>query len=241
MGTLPGWWLAQKDGRTWGPLLSKEAWHAALRRNGFSDYVACVQDFEDRTIQGDSVLVVRKIADVNETKESLPQRLESFIPDKLIIATDSPKSALVQNIKRNLVSSSYAESDIVVLPLSEVPAHSFDGRTDSIVLTEVEKPLFFGGVSTEALQGLQHLVRHCNTISWVTQVNIIHSNFFFVYSNIISYHRKRLYNHPNPRKRLFKAFLEPFGLRTPTCVSELLTSRVRALPTRMRGSSQTCI
>lgn len=60
MGTLPGWWLGEKEGRLNGPTLSEAQWNEELLASGFEGLAAACRDSSEADLYMHSVLVSRK-------------------------------------------------------------------------------------------------------------------------------------------------------------------------------------
>lgn len=57
VGSLPGWWLGEADGREWAPTISFEEWDERLRNAGFTGVDVSMADLEDPEDQMGSVMV----------------------------------------------------------------------------------------------------------------------------------------------------------------------------------------
>ena len=60
MGSLPGWWLGEADGRRGGPLLTVEQWDQALKDAAFTGADICVHGDSNATNKPVSLLVAEK-------------------------------------------------------------------------------------------------------------------------------------------------------------------------------------
>jgi acyl transferase domain-containing protein/NADPH:quinone reductase-like Zn-dependent oxidoreductase len=57
VGSLPGWWLGEADGREWAPTIGVEDWDQRLRNAGFTGVDVSMADLEDPEDQMGSVMV----------------------------------------------------------------------------------------------------------------------------------------------------------------------------------------
>lgn len=162
MGTLPGWWLGEDDGRKGGPLLSTPRWDDALRRTGFSGV-----DVEFQSPPAPmSLLVSTKLGGQPNTvklRASLDLLLKGNVPLRIIVnsppAPDSPALAL-----QNLLSLSVQDVSVVTwesLSTSDIANAYF------LSLLELDKP-FIRDIQEKDFKKLKELLYGSAAVCWMT-------------------------------------------------------------------------
>ncbi|KAL7791641.1 polyketide synthase [Trichoderma afarasin] len=162
MGTLPGWWLGEDDGRKGGPLLSTPRWDDALRRTGFSGV-----DVEFQSPPAPmSLLVSTKLGGQPNTvklRASLDLLLKGNAPLRIIVnsppAPDSPALAL-----QNLLSLSVQDVSVVTwesLSTSDIANEYF------LSLLELDKP-FIRDIQEKDFKKLKELLYGSAAVCWMT-------------------------------------------------------------------------
>ena len=161
----------------WGPLVTRECWHAHLSSCGFSgiDIVLPIQEEV-----GDFSVIVSTALEAADAKSANPGDIaRTQIPEsngvlpsvsKVMILVD-PESQLQLDAASQLIvktaSMPSLEFKILALPIS-TPG-SLDQAT-CIFLPEIERPFLYG-ITCKELEACQHMVSSVNRILWVTRAD----------------------------------------------------------------------
>ncbi|KAL8726146.1 MAG: hypothetical protein Q9166_006903 [cf. Caloplaca sp. 2 TL-2023] len=156
-GLLPGWWLGTESHRRWGPLLSDEMWHEALRKNNFTGADICLRDCAQK----------RHMYSVVISTALNTEPIGSPRPKVLILMTSI--STLQYDLAKELqnqLQSAMTESDCELASMSELLPEKLEG-TFCICLPEVECP-FLSGMQTEDFVNMKNMVKTSRGVLWLT-------------------------------------------------------------------------
>ena len=191
-GLLPGWWLGklgciwtdprltsapgQEDNRKWGPLVTRECWHAHLSSCGFSgiDFALPSQEeVTDMSVMISTALEPTNEASINSDITAMQSRESTLSPSlstKVTVVID-PSSQLQSRLASQLIASVESKSalqhEIIALP-AKFPA--VDHQSTCIFLPEIERPFLYK-MTTEEYAVCQQMVSSANRILWVTNAS----------------------------------------------------------------------
>jgi SAM-dependent methyltransferase len=147
MGTLPGWWLGEADGRRDEPYLAPESWDVRLREAGFDGVQALHFDQE---------------FNANMIAVSTPPPL--LRERKITLLCLNPTSSHVLNVKRVLKEKGGVEAELYPFGSETAPVSG----QDIVAVMEVERP-FFHDMSEVEYEKFKHLLSEVKGgILWVT-------------------------------------------------------------------------
>ena len=188
-GLLPGWWLGklgsnfrdsrlisdlgEEENRRWGPLVTRECWHAHLSNCGFSgiDFVLPSED----TVTDLSVMISTALEDTNRvsinsdivTMQGRESRISPLITTKVTVLID-PNSQLQSRLASQLIASmesmSALQLEIITLPAKST---TVDHQATCIFLPEIERP-FLHRMTNEEYAACQEMASSADRILWVT-------------------------------------------------------------------------
>ncbi|KAI1085557.1 polyketide synthase [Whalleya microplaca] len=154
-GVLPGWWLSEDPERVWGPLMAAEDWNRHLVSTGFTGLDAKISDSPDPANQISSVLI-----STASKRDSEPREIG---PVCIVIQESSHLQRDIANHMSSLIASRNPceIADITTLLDKDL------GTYTCVVLAELESSIL-RNMTNEMFGSLQHIVRHCKTLLWVT-------------------------------------------------------------------------
>ncbi|KAI9148933.1 CcqE [Paramyrothecium foliicola] len=152
MGTLPGWWLGEPDGRPNEPYIQAEQWNDILTRAGFSD----VETIMDQAVpyQLDNIVIASAAED-----DIIPSKTLS-----LLVKDTTQVAGPAEELKSKLESEGY---DVSFSSLWDLPATP----EDIISLLDIEGPeTFFQSLTDIELRGLTRFItqNHGQKLLWLT-------------------------------------------------------------------------
>ncbi|KAF2233362.1 hypothetical protein EV356DRAFT_448529 [Viridothelium virens] len=161
LGTLPDYWNGVNDGRADSPLLSKEMWHDALLRNGFSGIDLALNDYPEG-INTASVLVTTAI----EPKDAPMDRL---VPkERVFLLTNNEPTSFAHYIEESLLQRNL-EPVLVSVSDARVPKGarvvSIIGLEDPATLFRVQK----------VFEGVKSVLREASSILWLSIGGLVSS------------------------------------------------------------------
>ncbi|RAH68387.1 putative polyketide synthase [Aspergillus aculeatinus CBS 121060] len=167
MGTLPGWWLGEQDGRAEAPYVSPERWDKELRSAGFVGVEALANDVEP-PFQFCSTMISRVSREVSEDSVSFGER-------SIILVCPEPGHEWVQAFRAELVSLDYK---VDVIPLDDP---FYPGESCVIFLLDLVVP-FLHAMSAREFETLKTRILAAGRcrIFWVTalcQLACINPNY----------------------------------------------------------------
>ncbi|KAF8241412.1 hypothetical protein K440DRAFT_656775 [Wilcoxina mikolae CBS 423.85] len=158
-GVLSGWWLAVKENRKWGPLMSQKDWDAVLRRTKFTGVDVALTDFPDKKNQLVSVLVSTASPENPRDPKTLP---------KIIVVAET-NSVLQQKISEQLKFrlELLGCQECQLISPRDISATAFDHRS-CIFLPDLEES-FLSDIGSEGYQALQTMLAVGSRMLWLTQ------------------------------------------------------------------------
>ena len=157
VGSLPGWWLGEDDGRKLGPTLNEIEWDDLLRRTGFSGIDFELPDYEEPLEHAISVMV-----------SSVPTKAESarvadvFIVEPLDIQEDV--AALSSHLQAQLNSS---DLTVVVVTMDAIADLKVQGKL-FIVLVETQTPVL-ADLKEKDFYAFRQMALDSAGVLWVTR------------------------------------------------------------------------
>nr|A0A455LLX1.1 RecName: Full=Highly reducing polyketide synthase atnH; Short=HR-PKS atnH; AltName: Full=Arthripenoid biosynthesis cluster protein H [Arthrinium sp.]AYO60881.1 HR-PKS AtnH [Arthrinium sp.] len=136
MGTLPGWWLGEPDGRPNEPYIKSEQWDVVLQKSGFRN-VTAVAD-QKPPYQLDDIIVAIADDDVATPSKAL----------SLLVRDPSQPTAVSNAILSEFSQAGY---DVSLCSLREPPT----SPVDTVSLLDIDGPRsFFEDLDEKGLRGL---------------------------------------------------------------------------------------
>ncbi|KAK5999184.1 Highly reducing polyketide synthase alt5 [Cladobotryum mycophilum] len=152
MGSLPGWWLGEDDGRKGGPLLGVDQWDKLLRATGFTGIDLDMRGSSPLSSSPVSFMVSTKLLKVNN--QITTKRFS-------IITRRENAGNLTTDVERQLSKTGV---DVSICPFgSPVPDGNF-----YIVLLEESEPLL-SRVTDDEFHSLQDMIQNSSGMVWVTR------------------------------------------------------------------------
>ncbi|KAH3986904.1 bifunctional polyketide synthase/nonribosomal peptide synthetase phmA [Parastagonospora nodorum] len=167
-GPLPGWWMGYDDGRKLSPTMSEDDWDKCMKKVGFSGVDAIVPRQEHVPIS----LAIMTAQAVDEHVEFIRNPFASdgmfLLGHHLtLIGGSTDKTAKLLEATLPYLRSFYKHvttvKSLASLSTIELP---FMG---SVICLEDLDVAVFENLSTETLQGVQHLFTKSKSCLWVTQ------------------------------------------------------------------------
>ena len=158
VGSLPGWWLGEDDGRKQGPTMTENEWDDLLRRTGFSGIDLELSDFEEPREHAMSVMV-----STVPTKAEPATVADVFIVEPMDVQEDV--AALSSHLKAQLDSSGLTTASVSVhdaMADMKVQGKLF------IVLVETQTA-FLADLKEKDFYGFRRLALESAGVLWVTR------------------------------------------------------------------------
>lgn len=159
-GTLTGYWLGAKDGRTEGPFMNLQTWDLRLRQNGFSGTELVLDDY-DEPHNTTSIIV----STVRSTEDATSNVGQNAAVVHLLHDVNGPPllvGKISQELKRRGVISIISEFDQA--------SHTIDANARVVAFLSSHNDLFEGG--ERRLKSYQHLARCADSMIWITSCGI---------------------------------------------------------------------
>ena len=157
VGSLPGWWLGEDDGRKLGPTLNEHEWDNFLRRTGFSGVDFELPDYEEPLEHAISVMV-----STVSTKAEYARVADVVIVEPMNIREDV--AALSSHLKAQLNSS---DLTVAIVTMDAVIDKMVQGKL-FIVLVETQTPLL-ANLNEKDFHGFKHMALESAGVLWVTR------------------------------------------------------------------------
>jgi ubiquinone/menaquinone biosynthesis C-methylase UbiE/malonyl CoA-acyl carrier protein transacylase len=156
MGSLPGWWLGENDGRTGGPLLDVAGWDVSLKKAGFSGVDLDMQGINGESPEPMSLVVSTKtpVSKVNGISAS----------KYTIITSGTPICTAFAESIRLALDTENSETDIIAW--SDFKAEDIQGSY-CISLAEWDAPIL-ATITDKDWQRLRTLMYKSLGTLWVT-------------------------------------------------------------------------
>ncbi|KJZ68233.1 hypothetical protein HIM_12376 [Hirsutella minnesotensis 3608] len=153
MGSLPGWWIGQADGRKGGPLLTVNGWHRALQGSGFTGV--------DLEMRGGSPVSPNPVSFMVSTKQPKVRSNVTKTEFTIITKRQNCDGHLATNLQQRL---SERGVDASIHPLGNpIPHGNF-----CIALVEEGEPIL-SQVSDDDFRSVQSIMSHSPGVLWVTR------------------------------------------------------------------------
>ncbi|KAL1970796.1 hypothetical protein VTN77DRAFT_2630 [Rasamsonia byssochlamydoides] len=159
-GGLPGWWSGVNDGRTSGPTITEDEWHALLKNTSFSGVDICLRDFPNEADYLYSVMVSTAVEDA-----------ESRYPDAVIIDTCRQSYVSAEYLQNSLQTSCGIKSELFNL---DAPTQTYHNKV-CIVLDELRRPILRGADSAK-YERIRQVISSSKGVIWVTRGATIESS-----------------------------------------------------------------
>ena len=170
-GTLPGWWLGmymyqarptschltsssgQEEARRLSPKLTVESWRALLKRTGFNDFAACLQDHP----AGSSHIYSAMLAKVSSKAPQL-----EYPPVSIVHGESVPPSAWLEELKAGIAAITGQEPS-----LGSLENHNIHGKV-CIFLGEIDQCILAHLGAEEYLQ-IRRFLGSAKGVLWVSR------------------------------------------------------------------------
>ncbi|KAI0569631.1 Beta-ketoacyl synthase domain-containing protein [Pyrenophora tritici-repentis] len=156
MGSLPGWWLGENDGRTRGPLLNVPGWDVSLKKAGFSGV--------DMDMQGVNVESREPMSLIVSTKSPVSKVNGISASKYTIITTGTPICTAFADSIRLALDMENSETDIIAW--SDFKTEDIQGSY-CISLAEWDAPIL-ATITDEDWQKLHTLMYKSLGTLWMT-------------------------------------------------------------------------
>ena len=157
VGSLPGWWLGEDDGRKYGPTMNEKEWENLLRKTGFSGVDIELRDFEDPREHAMSVMV-----------STMPTKAEpASVADVFIVEpvdTQKDVAALSSYLKAQINSLHLVATTITIDEMANVKVK---GKL-FVVLVEIQTPLL-ADMKERDFYWFRNLVLESTGVLWVSK------------------------------------------------------------------------
>lgn len=157
VGSLPGWWLGEDDGRKFGPTLNEIEWDDLLRRTGFSGINFELPDYEEPLEHAISVMVSSV-----PTKSEHLRVADVFIVEPMDIQEDV--AALSSQLKAQLISS---DLTVAVVTMDAIADLKVQGKL-FIVLVETQTPIL-ADLKEKDFYAFRQMALESAGVLWVTR------------------------------------------------------------------------
>ncbi|GKU15242.1 unnamed protein product, partial [Fusarium langsethiae] len=168
MGGFAGWWSGAEYGRPWGPMLTLEQWHEALKRSGFTgvDTHTVGHNQTQPLCVWVSMARDEKVDLLREPLTGVPEKQQSLV---VIGGKSHGTMDLVEKTKA-LVAPFYQMTShfTSVEALNEITEDQFPECSSVLCLTELDEPVL-RIVTDPKLNGLKTLWARGRNILWVTK------------------------------------------------------------------------
>ncbi|XP_014551027.1 hypothetical protein COCVIDRAFT_113947 [Bipolaris victoriae FI3] len=152
MGTLPGWWLGEADGRPNEPYIQGEQWNVILRKAGFGNMTAIMD--QKSPYQLDNIIVASADDDVATPSKAL----------NLLVRDSNQPSAIANAFMSEFRQAGY---DVTLCSLREQPI----SPVDTVSLLDIDGPgAFFEDLDEKGLRGIIRFITNNRgqQILWLT-------------------------------------------------------------------------
>lgn len=156
MGSLPGWWLGEDDGRTGGPLLDVPGWDVSLKKAGFSGV--------DMDMQGANGECREPMSLIVSTKSPVSKANVVSASKYTIITTGTPICTAFADSIRLALDTKNSETDIITW--SDLKLEDIKGNY-CISLAEWDAPVL-ATITDEEWQKLHTLMYKSLGTLWIT-------------------------------------------------------------------------
>ena len=153
-GTLPGWWLGVEEARRLSPKLTVESWRSLLKRTGFNDSSACLQDQPTESSHIYSAMLAKA--------SSEPPKVE-YAPVTIVHGESVPPTAWLGEMKSRIAEITGTEPSLGSLDnLPDVQGKIcvFLGEIDQCILAHL---------SSDEFEKLRSLLGSAKGVLWVTR------------------------------------------------------------------------
>ncbi|KAI8933687.1 hypothetical protein NX059_009406 [Plenodomus lindquistii] len=152
MGTLPGWWLGEADGRPNEPYIQAEQWDAILQKAGFRNMTAIMD--QKPPYQLDNIIVATADEEVATPSKAL----------SLLVRDSNQPSAISNALLSEFRRAGY---NVSLSSLREPPI----SPVDTVSLLDIDGPrTFFEDLDEKGLRGLIRFITHARgqQMLWLT-------------------------------------------------------------------------
>ncbi|RYP85129.1 hypothetical protein DL769_001033 [Monosporascus sp. CRB-8-3] len=158
MGTLPGWWFGEPDGRYNEPYLQANQWEGILQEAGFENVTAIMD--QNAPFQLDNIITASAVKD---------DGLSTTTPKTLSLLVNNPDPAYLTGHVKELMHSFKSEGyEVTLCSLWDPPATP----VDVVSLLDIEEPsqTFFQYLTDKDLRGLICFITqlHGHKLLWLT-------------------------------------------------------------------------
>jgi acyl transferase domain-containing protein/NADPH:quinone reductase-like Zn-dependent oxidoreductase/2-polyprenyl-3-methyl-5-hydroxy-6-metoxy-1,4-benzoquinol methylase len=156
-GTLPGWWVGEKDGRKYGPCITEGQWSTSLLKAGFSGIDIAARNSASERDYVTTVMVATRTAE--EPVQKLPKEV-------FIIASEEPNesSNLCSGLSKKLTDAGVVNSTMAI---SEALNSEIDNQY-CIVMLEADHPWVHTATQTD-FKAMQSLIHRSRNVMWLTR------------------------------------------------------------------------
>ena len=164
---LSGWWNAE-DGRTNGPLVAAEVWHAKLRKTGFSG-IDDITPTPDPLTSPYSIIVSQAVNNqVNYLRRPLVSSspLSVRLEDLVIVGSASLESSRIAEELAELLEGFC--DNLMILPGLPTEADTLATMNTLISLVDLDDPVF-KNLDRSKMDGLKRVYESSRNIIWVTR------------------------------------------------------------------------
>ncbi|GKZ26769.1 type I Iterative Polyketide synthase (PKS) [Aspergillus brasiliensis] len=164
-GGFEGWWLGEKDGRPWGPMVSIDTWDQVLRNAGFGG-LETVSSPKIREQMGLSVFSAQAVDDhISKLQQPLSVPATGQYSDLILLGGASALTERLVKGVRDLVAPFFTRiSHSVTLEDFVPPPNS--SLVSVLVLSDIDTPCL-QEMSADRLRNLQSLFEASGKLLWV--------------------------------------------------------------------------
>lgn len=152
-GTLPGWWLGVEEARRLSPKLTVDSWRSLLKRTGYNDFAACLQDQPAESSHIYSAMLAKASAE--------PPKVE-YAPVAIVYGESVPPPAWLDEMKSRIAEVTGQEAILSSLEDADVQGKIcvFLGEIDQCILAHLNEDEF---------QKIRSLLGSARGVLWVTR------------------------------------------------------------------------
>ncbi|GAB7354585.1 hypothetical protein MBLNU459_g5031t3 [Dothideomycetes sp. NU459] len=172
LGTLPGYWLGEKDGRSQSPFIPSAAWDERLRAAGFSGADICLDDY-DAPWTSTNVIVSTCL-----NVDNIPEAIDNEGGDWDTTSVDTPEKIWLvhHNTPHEFVTKLEGAARSQRIPTERVHLLELHERISKgarvLMLAELEAPLL-SHMSSDEMAALKYLVLNASCAIWLTSCGLL--------------------------------------------------------------------
>ncbi|KAI0107448.1 hybrid PKS-NRPS PsoA [Nemania sp. FL0031] len=168
VGTLPGWWLGQEDGRAQSPTVTETQWDSILKCCHFSGLDSVLRNTDDPSKHTVSVIISQAMdPNVSCLRDPLVEKVKEFpIRDITIVGgSSSSTTQLAHAIREHLVP--FASNVLVLENLETVVERGIFPGSIVLCMCDLDEPCF-RQLELEKFNAVQTIFKSAHHILWVS-------------------------------------------------------------------------